>query len=340
MAKPKVYVTRRLPEEGMKILQSVADVKVYTGDPESYPPSRQEIMKNIADADGLLCWLTDKMDAEVMSAGKKLKVISNYAAGFDNIDVNAATERGIVVTNTPGVLTDATAECTWAILMALARRIPQADRYTREGKWRTWANIFLGKKLLGSTLGIIGLGRIGGAIAKMGKCFGMNVIYYDKFRNESLEKEIGIKFVDVQTVLKESDFVTLHVLLSEETKHMIGEKELNMMKPTAYLINVARGAVIDEKALVKALQEKRIAGAGLDVYENEPKDEASAKEFKENPLLKLENTITVPHIGSATLDTRTQMAVMAAENLAAVLKGKVPKNLVNQDVTKKVKLAN
>ncbi|MBM4086523.1 MAG: D-glycerate dehydrogenase, partial [Planctomycetes bacterium] len=276
---------------------------------------------------GVLCLLTDTIDAEVLDAAKGAKIFANYAVGFNNIDVKAATERGILITNTPGVLTDATADMAWALLFSAARRIVEGDKYTRAGKFKGWSPmLFLGGDITGKTLGIVGAGRIGAAMARRSVGFKMKVLYCDPTRNEELERELGAKQVDMPTLLKESDFVSVHVLLTPATRHLIGEKELGMMKPTGYLINTSRGPVVDEAALVKALEEKKIAGAGLDVYEDEPKLKPG--------LAKLPNAVIPPHIASATIWTRGKMAEMAATNLVAALKGERPPNLVNPEVLK------
>lgn len=326
----KIYVTRTLPGNALDILREVADVTVYPS-LDGFPPSKKEIINGVKEADGLLCWLTDKIDSEIINSGKNLKIIANYAVGYNNIDVETATNKGIYVTNTPGVLTQTTAELTWTLLMATARNIVSADKYTRKGEWKCWGNIFLGSELYGKTLGIVGLGRIGGAIARIAKKgFNMNVLYYDIEKKEEFEKEINAKKVGLEELLKKSDFVSLHTVLNESTRHLIGGKELNLMKPTAYLINVSRGPVIDEEALCGALKEKKIAGAGLDVFEHEPTNPKTSNNFKNNPLLNLENVTVLPHIGSATIETRTKMAVMAAKNIIAVLQGRVPPNKVNE----------
>ncbi|OYT59364.1 D-glycerate dehydrogenase, partial [Thermoplasmatales archaeon ex4484_30] len=249
----KIFLTRRLPEEGIKLLEE-HDLEIYE---EDYPPSKEEIIAGVKGKDALICLLTDKIDAEVMSASPHLKIIANYAVGIDNIDVKEATKRGILVTNTPGVLTETVADLAWALLMAIARRIVEGDKFMRQGKFKGWAPLLLvGADIHGKTLGIIGAGRIGRAFARRAKGFDMEILYYDKKRNEKLEREMNARFVDLDILLKESDFVSLHVPLTEETYHMIGERELKMMKKTAYLINTARGKCIDEKALVRALKEK------------------------------------------------------------------------------------
>lgn len=328
MAKPKVYVTRIIPEPGLSILKE-AGLEIDLHESKEWPPSREELIEHVKDKDALLCLLTDKIDAEVMDAAPNLKVVSTYSVGFDHIDIEAATKRGIYVTHTPGVLTDAVAEFTVGLLLAITRRILEADQIIRKGEWnKPWNPFFLtGPELKGKTLGIVGFGRIGRAVAKKVKGFEMNLIYYDVYRNEQAEKELGVKYVDLETLLKESDFVSLHVPLTKDTYHMIGEKELKMMKPTAYLINTARGAVVDTEALVKALKEKWIAGAALDVFEQEPLPPG-------HPLTKLDNVILAPHIASATNEARARMAELAAKNLVAVLRGEMPPALVNKDVVK------
>ena len=328
MAKPKVYVTRIIPEAGLKVLEE-AGLEIDLHESKEWPPSREELIEHVKDKDGLLCLLTDKIDAEVMDAAPNLKVISTYSVGFDHIDVEEATKRGIYVTHTPGVLTDAVAEFTVALLLAVTRKVLDADRIIREGKWdKPWNPFFLtGPELKGKTLGIVGLGRIGYAVAKKVQGFEMKILYYDIRRNEKAEKELGVQFVDLETLLKESDFVSLHVPLTKDTYHLIGEKELKLMKPTAYLINTARGAVVDTEALVEALKEGWIAGAALDVFEQEPLPPG-------HPLTKLDNVVLAPHIASATIEARQRMAELAAKNLVAVLKGEMPPALVNPDVLK------
>lgn len=327
MPKPKVYVTRIIPEPGLEILRKYVDVELHES--KEWPPSREKLIEKVKDKDGLLCLLTDKIDAEVMDAAPNLKVVSTYSVGFDHIDIEAATKRGIYVTHTPGVLTDAVAEFTVGLLLAITRRIVEADAVVKNGKWdKPWNPFFLtGPELKGKTLGIIGLGRIGRAVAKKVKGFEMRVIYYDVYRNEKAEKELGVEYVDLETLLKTSDFISLHVPLLKETYHMIGEKELKLMKPTAFLINTARGAVVDTDALVKALKEGWIAGAALDVFEQEPLP-------PDHPLTKLDNVILAPHIASATIEARQRMAELAANNLVAVLKGEMPPALVNKEVLK------
>ncbi len=327
MVKPKVYVTRQLFNEAIEILEEHADVEVYEGVDDAIP--RELLLEKVVDVEGLLPLLTERIDAEVMDAAEGLKVISNYAVGYNNIDVAAATERGIYVTNTPGILTDTTADCAFARLMAVARRIPEADRHVKAGGWvHAWGpRMFVGTDVHGKTLGIIGLGRIGGAIARRAKGFNMNVIYYDEDRKRDLERELGVRYSPLKELLTESDYVSLHIPLTSSTRHMIGKRELTMMKETAFLINTSRGPVVDEDALYRALRDGVIAGAGLDVFEREPLS-------PDSPLKGLDNAVITPHIASASVETRTKMATTAAFNLVSVLQGKEPPNLVNPEVLK------
>lgn len=327
MDKPKVYVTRQLFDEALEILRREAEVDVFEG--VDNPAPRDLILSKVREVEGLLCLLTDDIDAEVIEAGRKLKVISNYAVGFNNIDVEAATRRGICVTNTPGILTETTADCAWALLLAAARRIAEADRFVRARRWiHGWGpRMFLGSDIHGKTLGIIGLGRIGSAVARRAKGFNMRIIYHDVIRRKDLEGELGITFKSLDEVLTEADFITIHVPLTKETRHMIGQRELSMMKETAYLVNTSRGPVVDEAALYRALKEGAIAGAALDVFEQEPIG-------PDNPLLELDNIVLTPHIASASVETRIKMAVVAAKNLVSVLRGEEPPNLVNPEVKK------
>ena len=323
----RVYVTRRLPEEAMRMLKLKFEVEVW---PEDMPPPKNVIIEKVKEVDGLICLLTDKIDREVIeAAGPQFRGISQVAVGFDNIDVEAATERGIYVTNTPGVLTETTADYAFALLMAVARRIAEADRYVRSGKWKVpWGlMMLLGQDVWGKTIGIIGMGRIGSAVAGRAKGMNMRILYYDIRRNEKAERELGAEYVDLETLLRESDFVTIHVPLTPETRHLINEERLKMMKRTACLINTSRGPVVDEKALYKALKEGWIWAAGLDVWEEEPTS-------VDNPLLELENVTASPHIASASIATRTRMAIMAVENMTAILEDRVPPNLVNKEVLK------
>lgn len=320
----KVFVTRKIPEPGIEILRKEFEIEV---NPYDRVLPKEKIIKGLKGKDGLLCLLTDSIDADVINSEPKLKMISSYAVGYNNIDIKAATKRGIPVSNTPGVLTDATSDMAWALLFSVARRIVEADKFTRAGKFKGWGPMLMhGQDVTNKTLGVVGAGRIGTAFALKSKGFNMNVLYVDEKKNETLEKEVNAKKVTFDELIKKSDFISLHVPLIPSTHHLIGEKELEMMKKNAVLINTSRGPVVDEQALVFALKEKQIFGAGLDVYEHEPE---IAKELK-----KLDNAIIQPHSASATIETRTKMAVMAAENMVAGLKGKVPNNCVNMEVFK------
>lgn len=325
MSRFRVLVTRRIPDAGLDILRDHAELDIFEGD---YPIPREELIRRIRGKDGLLCLLSDRIDVEIMdAAGPQLKVISNYAAGYNNIDVKAATERGIAVTNTPGALREATADLTWALLLSAARRIVEGDRYMRAGKFVGWGpKLLLGHDVWGKTIGIVGMGDIGGAVARRARGFNMRILYHNRRRNEVLEKELGAEYRALDDLLREADFITLHVPLTPETHHLIGRRELEMMKSTAVLINVARGEVVDEKALVEALRSGKIAAAGLDVYENEPEMSPG--------LAELENVVLTPHIGSATHTSRDTMARMAASNLLRALNGEKPVNLVNPEVWK------
>lgn len=319
----KIFITRRLPEEGLELLKG-HEIEIYEGDA---PPSREEIIERVREKDALICLLTDKIDAEVMENGKNLKVIANYAVGIDNIDIAEATKRGIFVTNTPGVLTETVADLAWALMMAIARRIVEGDEFMRQKKFKGWAPmLLLGRDIYGKTLGVVGLGRIGKAFARRASGFSMKILYYSRKRDEEFEKETGANFVSLKELLEESDFVSLHLPLTKETYHIIGENELKMMKKTAYLINTSRGKCIDEKALIKALREGWIEGAALDVYENEP--EVS------DEILSLKNVVLAPHIGSASHETRSGMAVMVAENVLSALNGKIPPQCLNPEAVK------
>ncbi|QTL99337.1 D-glycerate dehydrogenase [Iocasia frigidifontis] len=325
MSKPKVYVTRRLPQKALDMISAECEMEV---NPYDRVLTKEELAEAVKGIDGLLCLLTDTIDEDLLDVNPALKVIANYAVGYNNIDIKACTERGIPVSNTPGVLTDTTADFAWTLLMVTARRVVEADRFTRAGKYKGWGPMmFLGGDIYGKTLGVIGMGRIGQSFAKRARGFNMNVIYYDAYRRTSEEeKKWGIKYKEIDTLLEEADFVSLHVPLIPETEHLIGEKELKLMKKTAYLINTARGPIVDEKALMEALKNGEIAGAGLDVYEEEP-ELASG-------LTELDNVTLAPHIASASIETRTKMAEMAVENLLAGLKGQDMSNIINKEVFK------
>jgi glyoxylate reductase len=319
--KPKVFVTRRMPDAGIELLQKETDVELWE---EPGPPEYSSLLQKAKGVDGLLCMLTDKIDGNLMDAiGPQLKVISQMAVGTDNIDLAAATSRNIPVGNTPGVLTDTTADLAWSLLMAAARRIAESDRFVRAGKWETWGPIdFLGFDVTSATLGIIGFGRIGQAVARRAQGFNMRVLYYSRQRHPEAEQECRVQYVDLNTLLQTSDFVSLHTNLTPETHHFINEARLALMKPTGILINTARGSVVDPKALYRALSSGSIAYAALDVTEPEPIE-------PDDPLLSLDNIVIIPHIGSASVKTRNRMAEMAAENLIAGLKGDPLPNCAN-----------
>lgn len=287
--------------------------------------TKDEIIEGVKGKDGLLCLLTDTIDKEVIAAEPELKMIANYAVGYNNIDVQTATNRGIPVSNTPGVLTNTTAEMAWALLFAVTRRIVESDVFTRGGKFKGWDPMLLhGLDVQGKTLGVIGAGRIGTAFALKSKGFNMRVLYVDPNENTVLNKEIGAEKTSLQKVLKESDFISVHVPLTKDTVHLIGTSEVNLLKKTAVIVNTSRGQVINENALIQALQKKQIFGAGLDVYEHEPSIPTE--------LLQLDNVVLCPHSASATVDTRTNMAVMAAKNMISGLKGRIPPDCVNPEV--------
>lgn len=325
MAKPKVFVTRIIPNKGLDLVKEFCEVDLWTDD---LPPGRDELLKRVKDVDGLLCLLTEDIDSEVMdAAGSQLKVISNYAVGFDNIDVDAATERKIPVGNTPDVLTDATADFSFALMMNAGRHILEGDRYVRAGKWKTWSPmLFLGNEMRGSTLGLVGFGRIGKAMARRAVGFDMNVIYYDPLETRR-DPDVKADSVDFETLLEESDFISLHTPLTSDTHQLIDAESLSRMKPNAVLVNTSRGPVIDMDALYEALRDHKIFAAGLDVTNPEPLP-------MDHPLLTLDNFIIAPHIASASRSARDKMAWLAAKNLIAGLEGSHLPNCVNQDVYK------
>lgn len=324
----KVLLTRKIPQPAIDyLLENGIDLEINA---EDRVLTHSEIKERVKGKDGLICLLTDPIDGEIMeAAGPKLKIIANYAVGYNNIDLQEATRRKIPVTNTPGVLTETTADLAMALLLSIGRKIVESDKFTRDGKFTGWGPMLhLGNDIHGKTLGVIGCGRIGSAVARRAaRGFDMKVLYNNTKQLPDLEKELGLEFASVEEILKESDYVTLHVPLTEKTKHMIGEKELALMKPSAFLINTSRGSVIVESALVKALQEKKIAGAALDVYEFEPKLSPGLKE--------LDNVIVTAHIGTGTIDTRTKMGLMVGENLLAGLNNKQPANCVNPQIYEK-----
>jgi len=323
----KIFVTREIPDAGIKMLKEKGyEVEVSSKDGVL---TKEELISAVKgkNYDAVLCLLTDKIDGDVFAAVPQVKIFANYAVGYDNIDLLAAQAHNKMITNTPGVLIESVAEHTFALMMTAAKRIVEADKFTREGKYKGWAPmLFLGSGLEGKTLGIIGLGRIGSKVAYYAaKGFGMRVVYYDMVKNEDFEKNTKATFLEsVNEVLKESDFVSIHVPLNESTRHLINEEKLKMMKPSAILINTSRGAVIDEKALVKILKDKVIRGAALDVFENEPEIAKG--------LADLDNVVLTPHIASATEETRSKMSEIAADNIIAALKGEIPPNLVTLEI--------
>ncbi len=324
MTKPRVFVTRLIPEEGLRPVTDFCDADVWQ---EELPPPHSVILERVKGVDGILSLLTDRIDAEVMdAAGSPLRVISNYAVGFDNVDIAQATKRGIPVGNTPGVLTDTTADLAFALLLAAARRVVEADKFTRQGRWKTWGpRLLLGQDITGATLGILGFGRIGKGMAKRATGFDMRLLYHDPVcKDDPYAREIGAECVDFDTLLAESDFVSVHVPLNEATKHMIDAAALRKMKPSAILVNTARGPIVDTEALYLALRDERILYAALDVTDPEPIP-------ANHPLLGLDNVIVVPHIASASVATRGLMARMAADNLIAGLKGEPLPNQVNRE---------
>ena len=323
MSKPKVFVTRVIPEKGYELIRDSCDVDLWT---DELPPSREDLLHLVQGVDGLLCLLTDKIDVEVMdSAGLNFKVISNFAVGFDNIDIHAATARKIPVGNTPDVLTDATADFAFALMLSVGRRLIEGERYVRNGQWKTWHPMhLLGIEMKGATLGLVGFGRIGKAVARRALGFDMRVIYYDPTETET-HSDLKATSVDFEMLLKESDIISLHTPLTAKTHHLIDSRALSKMKPTAVLINTARGPIVDPDALYEALKSNHIFGAGLDVTQPEPLP-------TDSPLLTLDNILIMPHLGSASITARDNMAWMAARNLIAGVKGERLPNCVNPQV--------
>jgi glyoxylate reductase len=322
MAKFNVYVTRLIPVEGLSLLRETCSVEI---NPEDRPLTREELLRNVKGRDGVITLLTDRIDGEVMDAAKGVKGFANYAVGFDNLDVKAATERRIPLSNTPGVLTLATAEMAWALLFAVSRRLVESEKVMRSGAWQGWGPMqFIGGDVTGKTLGIVGAGRIGTAMALMSRGFAMNVLYTDEVVNPVLEKELGARKVPFEELLRESDFVSVHVPLTPSTRHLFNADTFAVMKPTAYLVNTSRGPVIHEAELVEALRKNVIAGAALDVYEFEPKMVPG--------LAELTNVVITPHTASAPRSSRSGMSVKAATNLLAMLKGERPPDCLNPEI--------
>lgn len=321
--KPKVYITRKIPASAAAMIEQVCDVEMWEREDEPVP--REILEEKIGEVDGLYCLLTETIDEKLLRRANRLKVVSNMAVGYNNIDVAAASRRGILVTNTPGVLTETTADLTFALLLATARRIVEAADFVREGRWKTWSPLLLtGQDVYGATLGIIGLGRIGEALAKRAKGFDMRILYHNRNRKPQAEQALGVEYRDLDALLQESDFVCILTPYTVETKNLIGERELSLMKKTAVLINSARGGIVNEQALYEALQNGTIWAAGLDVFAEEPV-------AADHPLLRLPNVVALPHIGSASIRTRTKMAELAALNLLQALKGERPAHLVNPE---------
>jgi glyoxylate reductase len=321
--KPKVLVSKRVYPEAIEYLRPRVELEYNDAD-DGYPPG--ELLERLRDKQGVVSQLTDKFTAVVMDQLPGLKVISNVAVGYDNIDIPAATTRRILVTNTPDVLTDTTADFAWTLILATARRLTEAEAFLRAGEWQQWRiNLLCGYDVHGATLGIVGMGRIGQAVARRARGFDMRVLYHDAFRQPAeTERQLGVEYVSLDQLLAQSDFVTLHVPLLPETRHLIGAAQLARMKKTAILINTARGPVVDEAALAVALAAGTIAGAGLDVYEHEPEIHPG--------LLQVKNVVLAPHIASASIATRTKMCLLAAQNVVAALEGRRPPNLVNREL--------
>jgi len=325
VSRPRVFVARVIPDEGLGPIREAADADVWTQDE---PPSRDELLRAVEGINGLLALLTDRVDDELLDrAGPQLKVVSNYAVGFDNVDIAACTRRGIPVGNTPGVLTETTADLAWALIMAAARRVAEGDRFVRAGRWKTWGPmLLLGSDIHGSTIGIVGFGRIGQAVARRAAGFGIRILYHDLGRApEDVERDLGARFTDLEELLAESDVVSLHVNLTDVTRHLINRERLATMKPHAVHVNTSRGPVVDQAALFEALRDGVIGAAGLDVTDPEPM-------AADDRLLSLENCLVLPHIASATNATRGKMASMAAANLLAGLRGERLPNPVNPEV--------
>ncbi|MDY7230428.1 2-hydroxyacid dehydrogenase [Hyalangium rubrum] len=321
--RPRVFVTRQLPGEALGRLSKHVELRVWE---EELPPPREALLELARGVEGLITLLTDRVDAPLLEASPSLRAVSNVAVGYDNIDVAACTARRIAVGNTPGVLTETTADFAFALLMGLARRVAEADGYVRAGQWRTWSpTLLLGADIHGATLGIVGLGAIGAAMARRARGFGMRVLYVNRHPKPELEAVLGLRRVDKATLLAESDFVSLHVPLTPETRHWMGRAELAAMKPGAMLVNTARGTVVDQAALAEALAGGRLGGAALDVTEPEPLP-------MDSPLLKLPNVLLAPHIASASHATRGRMASMAVDNLLAALDGRRPPHCVNPEL--------
>jgi glyoxylate reductase len=325
MAKPKVFATHQLFDEARQILDAACDVEYWTNDER---PPREEVLRRVKDKEGLVCLLTEKVNDELLRVAPKLRIAANVAVGYDNIDVDACTKRGVVATNTPGVLDETTADFAWTLMMAVARRLAEGEQLARSGNWKGWnLDQLCGADIWGKTLGLVGFGRIGRAVARRALGFHMKVIYTDAVKAPAeVAKSLNVEYRDMNALLAESDFISLHVPLIPETRGLFNSPKFYRMKPTAFLINTSRGPVVEESALVAALDAKKIAGAALDVYENEP--------FI-HPGLKRPNVVLAPHLASASLETRTKMAVMAATNVVGLFQGQMPPNMINPAVLRK-----
>ncbi|NLT41108.1 MAG: D-glycerate dehydrogenase [Anaerolineae bacterium] len=326
--KPKVFVSRRIPDRGLEKVLEFCDAEVWE---DELPPSREVLIEKTRDCEGLLSLLTDKIDGEFLDQCPKLRVVANYAVGFDNINVDDCTARGVAVGNTPGVLTDTTADFAFTLLMSAARRVVEGMDYVRAGRWKTWGPmLLLGRDIYGATLGLLGLGRIGSAMAERAKGFNMRVLYYDPYRREDLEKELNLEYVDLDTLFEQADFLSVHVPLTPETNGMVNAARFKQMKKTAILVNSARGPIVNTNDLYEALRDGEIAYAGVDVTDPEPIQ-------TDHPILKLSNFVVCPHIASASIETRGRMAEIAADNLIAGLKGEALPAPVNKGVIAKRK---
>ncbi len=325
MTRPKIFATHQLFDDARQILETACDVEYWVQDER---PPRDEVLRRVKDKEGLVCLLTEKVNDELLRVASKLRITANVAVGYDNIDVDACTKRGVVATNTPGVLDETTADFAWTLMMAVARRLSEGEQLARSGNWKGWnLDQLCGADIWGKTLGLVGFGRIGRAVARRALGFQMKVVYTDAVKApEDVEKSLNAEFRDMNSLLAEADFVSLHVPLMAETRGLFDSPKFYRMKPSAFLINTSRGPVVEEAALVAALDAGKIAGAGLDVYENEP--------FI-HPGLKRANVVLAPHLASASLETRTKMAVMAANNVVALFGGQAPPNMLNPSILKK-----
>lgn len=325
--RPRILVTRAIPKAGLDLLAAQSEHRVLGG---SLPPSREAFLSAAREGwDGIVATLTERIDAELLDACPGLRVVANMAVGFDNIDVPAATARGITITNTPGVLTETTADLTWLLLMAAARGLVAAQEYLRGGRWKTWEpEALLGQDIYGATLGLVGLGRIGQAVARRARGFDMRILYTDPVPQPELAAALEAEYRELPALLREADFVSVHIPLTAETRHLFGQREFSLMKPTAVFVNTSRGPIVDQNALYHALRNNVIFGAGIDVFETEPVP-------LNEPLLQLENCVSTPHIGSASVATRSEMARLAARNALAAISGQRPPSIVNPEIWRK-----